>query len=283
MRQTTLAIKRSDLTSVRNTAQFLNTSGVPMRRFLILAYGIVAYVVFLVSFLYAIGFVGGFVVPRTIDSGPQTETTTTVLIDLALLSLFAVQHSVMARPFFKRWWTKIIPPAAERSTYVLASSVILFLLFWQWRPLPSVVWSVTNPVLAGGLWGLFGLGWLIVLMSTFLINHFDLFGLRQVYLQFTGQPYMPLPFRTPLLYRIVRHPIMVGFLIAFWATARMTQGHLLFAAVVTVYVLIALQLEERDLLTYYGDEYSSYRRRVRMLLPLPRASQTATGHAHESA
>lgn len=240
-----------------------------MSRLLILLYGAVAYVIFLASLLYAVGFVGGFVVPKTIDSGPESGTMTAILIDLALLGLFAVQHSVMARPFFKRWWTRIIPPAAERSTYVLASSLLLFLLFWQWRPLPGVVWNVTQPALATILWALFGLGWLVVLVSTFLINHFDLFGLRQVYLHFTGQPYTPIPFTSPWLYRLVRHPIMVGFLIAFWATSTMTQGHLLFAAVVTAYVLVALQLEERDLLAYHGETYSAYQRQVRMLLPLP--------------
>lgn len=240
-----------------------------MSRWLILLYGTVSYVNFLASFLYAVGFVGGFIVPKTIDSGPETKTMAAILIDLALLSLFAVQHSVMARPFFKRWWTTVIPPAAERSTYVLLSSLILFLLFWQWRPLPGVVWHVTSPALAAVLWTLFGLGWGIVLVSTFLINHFDLFGLRQIYLHFIGQPYTPVPFQTPWLYRVVRHPIMVGFLIAFWATPTMTQGHLLFAAVVTVYVLVALQLEERDLLTYHGETYSAYQRQVRMLVPLP--------------
>lgn len=240
-----------------------------MSRWMILLYGAVAYVIFLASFLYAVGFVGGFVVPKTIDSRPESGTMTAILIDLALLSLFAVQHSLMARPFFKRWWTRIIPPAAERSTYVLASSLLLFLLFWQWRSLPGVVWNVTQPALAAMLWALFGLGWLVVLVSTFLINHFDLFGLRQVYLYFTGQPYTPIPFTSPWLYRLVRHPIMVGFLIAFWATPMMTQGHLLFAAVVTAYVLVALQLEERDLLAYHGETYSAYQRQVRMLLPLP--------------
>ena len=163
----------------------------------------------------------------------------------------------------------IIPPAAERSTYVLASSLILFLMFWLWRPLPGIVWNVTQPALAAVLWALFGLGWLVVLVSTFLINHFDLFGLRQVYLQFTGRPYTSLPFQTPWLYRLVRHPIMVGFLIAFWATPTMTHGHLLFAAVVTAYVLVALQLEERDLLAYHGETYSAYQQQVRMLVPLP--------------
>ncbi len=240
-----------------------------MSRWLILLYGTGAYVIFLASFLYAAGFVGGFVVPKTIDSGPVVKTATAILIDLGLLSLFAVQHSVMARPFFKRWWTRIIPPAAERSTYVLASSLLLFLLFWQWRPLPGAVWNVTHLAFAAMLWATFGLGWLIVLLSTLLINHFDLFGLRQVYLHFAGRACTPLPFRTPSLYRLVRHPIMLGFLIAFWATPAMTQGRLLFAAAVTAYVLVALRLEERDLLAYYGETYSAYQRQVPMLLPLP--------------
>ena len=240
-----------------------------MNRMLIFAYGIVAYLVFLGSFVYAIGFVGGFVVPKTIDSGPETAAATAILTDVILLSLFAVQHSVMARPFFKRWWTTVISPAAERSTYVLASSLLLFLLFWQWRPLPGTVWSVTQPMPAAVFWTLFGVGWLIVLASTFLINHFDLFGLRQVYLHLAGQPYTPIPFQTPWLYRIVRHPIMVGFLMAFWVTPTMSQGHLLFAIVVTAYVLVALQLEERDLLAYHGEEYSAYQRQVRMLMPAP--------------
>lgn len=248
-----------------------------MQRLVILAYGLLSYLIFLASFLYAVGFVGGFVVPKTIDSGPQAETVTALLTDLALLSLFAVQHSFMARLFFKRWWTTIIPRAAERSTYVLASSLLLLLLFWQWRPLPHLVWAVTQPAFAGVLWTLFGLGWLIVLISTFLINHFDLFGLRQVYLHFVGRPCTPLSFQTPWLYRLVRHPIMVGFLIAFWATPTMSQGHLLFAAVVTAYVLVALQLEERDLVQFYGDSYSQYQREVSMILPLWRRAQSNRG------
>lgn len=244
-----------------------------MMRWLILLYGAVAYVIFLASFLYAVGFAGGLVVPKTIDSGPEAATTTAILINVALLSLFAVQHSVMARPFFKRWWTQVIPSAAERSTYVLVSSLLLFLLYWQWRPLPGVIWNVTQPAFAGVLWAVFGIGWLIVLVSTFLINHFDLFGLRQVYLFFTGRPYTSISFQTPWLYRVVRHPIMLGFLIAFWATPTMTQGHLLFAAVVTAYVLVALQLEERDLLTYHGGTYSDYQGQVRMLVPLPKGNR----------
>ena len=240
-----------------------------MSRWFILVYGVVAYAVFLASFLYAIGFVGGFVVPKTIDSGSAADASAAVLVDLGLLSLFAIQHSVMARPFFKRWWTGVIPPAAERSTYVLASSVLLLLLFWLWRPLPGIVWNFDSPAAAGLLWAIFAVGWLIVFVSTFLINHFDLFGLRQVYLSFLGKPYSPPPFQTPWLYRVVRHPIMLGFLIAFWATPTMTYGRLLFAAVVTAYVLVAVRLEERDLLVYYGRAYSAYQRQVRMLLPLP--------------
>ena len=242
-----------------------------LRCWSVLVYGLIAYVVFLISFLYAIGFVGGFFVSKTIDSGAVGANGTSVLVNLTLLSLFAVQHSVMARPSFKRWWTQIIPPAIERSTYVLASSVILLLVFWLWQPLPAVVWDIKVPWAAGAIWATFGIGWIIVLVSTLLINHFDLFGLRQVFLYFTGYAYTTVPFQTPLLYRAVRHPIMLGFLIAFWATPMMTYGHLLFATVVTVYVLIALRLEERDLLAYHGQTYSIYQQQVRMLFPLPRS------------
>lgn len=240
-----------------------------MLRWFVLIYGGISYLIFLGSFLYAVGFVGGLVVPKTIDSGTTGTPFTALLINLGLLSLFAVQHSVMARPAFKRWWTQIIPPAMERSTYVLASSLTLILMFWLWQPLPNVVWQVTQPWAVGALWAVFGVGWLIVLVSTFLINHFDLFGLRQVFLYFSGQSYTPEPFRTPWLYRVVRHPIMLGFLIAFWAIPTMTQGHLLFAAVVAAYVLVALKLEEHDLLAHHGETYSAYQRQVRMLLPLP--------------
>ena len=242
-----------------------------MLRCCVLVYGVLAYLIFLGSFLYAMGFVGAVVVPKNIDSGSVGATSTALLINLGLLSLFAVQHSVMARPEFKRWWTKIIAPSIERSTYVLASSLVLMLLFWLWRPLPNVVWQATDAWAVGALWAVFGFGWLIVLVSTFLINHFDLFGLRQVVLYFKGHPYTPVPFQAPWLYRVVRHPIMLGFLIAFWAIPMMTQGHLLFAVVVTVYVLIALQLEERDLMAYHGETYSDYQRQVRMLVPLPKA------------
>jgi protein-S-isoprenylcysteine O-methyltransferase Ste14 len=236
---------------------------------LALAYGAIAYVMFLGTLVYAIGFVGGIEVPKTIDSGAIGSIRNAIAIDLGLLGLFAVQHSVMARPTFKRWWTRIVPPVAERSTYVFASNLLLLLIFWQWRPMPTLIWNVEQPIVAASLWALSGLGWLIALVSTFLINHFDLFGLRQVYLHFSGQPYTAIPFSAPWLYRMVRHPLVLGFLIAFWATPRMSWGHLLFAEVVTAYVLVALRLEERDLLAYHGESYSAYQRQVRMLVPIP--------------
>jgi protein-S-isoprenylcysteine O-methyltransferase Ste14 len=242
-----------------------------MVRQLALAYGLVSYLLFLGSFLYAIGFVGNVVVPKSIDAPVVEESWyQSLAVDTALLLLFAVPHSVMARPAFKAWWTKIVPPAVERSTYVLKSSLLLFLLYWLWIPIPSVIWEVNNPAVATAIWGLFWFGWLLALVSTFLIDHFDLFGLRQVYLYWSHRPYESIPFRTPLLYRWVRHPLILGFLIAFWAAPTMTSGRLLFAVATTGYGLIALQLEERDLLNYYGDMYSGYRRQVRMLMPIPR-------------
>jgi len=241
-----------------------------MSRLLVFTYGTACYFVFLASFLYAIGFVGGLFVPKDIDTGADSGPLIAAAIDLALLSAFALQHSVMARPVFKRWWTRVIPQAAERSTYVLASSLALGLLFWQWRPIRDVVWEIVSPVGCIVLWTVFWLGWGTVLVSTFLINHFDLFGLRQVYLFARGRPYTPVGFRTPWPYRFVRHPIMTGFVIAFWATPIMTLGHLLFAAVSTLYIVAAIQLEERDLLAYHGRDYADYRQQVRMLLPIPK-------------
>jgi protein-S-isoprenylcysteine O-methyltransferase Ste14 len=236
------------------------------RRIAIFLYGLACYAIFFATFLYAIGFIGNFAVPRTIDGEPRLPFGQALAIDLALLALFAVQHSVMARPGFKRRWTRIVPAAAERSTYVLLSSVCLIVLFALWQPLGGVVWSVQDPIGRALLYGLFALGWAIVLISTFLISHFDLFGLRQVWLELVRKPYTPLEFGTPLFYRYVRHPLYVGWFFAFWSTPEMTAAHLVFALMTTAYILTAIQLEERDLLAAHP-EYEEYRRRVPMLLP----------------
>jgi methanethiol S-methyltransferase len=230
-------------------------------------YGIVAYLIFFVTFLYSIGFVEDLGVPTTIDGATAAPPVQALIVNLVLMSIFAVQHSVMARPQFKRWWTKFVPASVERTTYVLLASLALALLIWQWQPLPAVVWQIADPRLAVAVTGLSFLGWLIVLTSTFLINHFELFGLHQVANNLSGRP-MPAPrFRTPLLYRLVRHPIYLGFIIAFWAAPIMTVGHLLFAAVTTAYIFVGIWLEERDLIDVFGDEYRRYRERVSMLLP----------------
>jgi protein-S-isoprenylcysteine O-methyltransferase Ste14 len=241
-----------------------------MGRVLAFVYGVVSYLVFLVTFLYAIGFVGNLIVPKSIDSGEPALFSQALLINVLLLGLFAIQHSVMARPAFKRWWTRFVPKPVERSTYVLLASLALILLFWQWRPLTDVVWNVENPVGRYMLWAFFFLGWATVLVGTCLINHFDLFGLRQVYLYQRGEEYTDLVFRTPFLYKIVRHPIMLGFIIAFWSTPNMTIGHLIFAIVTTAYILIAIQLEERDIINIHGTAYEEYRKQVSMLLPIPK-------------
>jgi protein-S-isoprenylcysteine O-methyltransferase Ste14 len=241
-----------------------------MGRVLAFVYGVVSYVIFFVTFLYAIGFVGNFIVPKSIDSGEPALFSQALLINVLLLGLFAIQHSVMARPAFKGWWTRFVPQPVERSTYVLLASLALILLFWQWRPMTDVVWNVENPVGRYILWAIFFLGWVTVLVGTCLINHFDLFGLRQVYLYQRGEEYTNLTFRTPFLYKIVRHPIMLGFIIAFWATPTMTIGHLMFAIVTTAYIVIAIQLEERDILSIHGTAYEEYRKQVSMLLPIPK-------------
>ncbi|HET7587977.1 MAG TPA: isoprenylcysteine carboxylmethyltransferase family protein [Gammaproteobacteria bacterium] len=241
-----------------------------MGRAIIALYGALSYLVFLITFLYAIGFVGDLFVPKTIDSGTAaTSTAAAFVIDVLLLGLFAVQHSGMARRGFKGWLTKVVPRAAERSTYVLLSSAALILLFWLWQPLPGVIWQVESPAGQLGLYILYALGWLIVLTGTFMINHFDLFGLQQVWLNLRGRSSPPSEFRTTLFYKVVRHPLMLGFVIAFWATPYMSVGHLLFSVATSGYILVALQLEERDLVAAFGDTYRDYRRRVPMLLPLP--------------
>jgi protein-S-isoprenylcysteine O-methyltransferase Ste14 len=238
-----------------------------MARFVAFVYGLVSYVVFFVTFLYAIGFVSDLVVPKTIDGGAVGPMAGAVIVNLLLMSVFAIQHSVMARPQFKRWWTQLVPKSVERSTYVLLASLALVLLFWQWRPMPAVVWHIDNPRVAMVVLGLSFAGWLIVLTSTFLINHFELFGLRQVASNLAGRAIPDQRFRTPLYYRFVRHPIYLGFIIAFWAAPTMTMGHLLFASVTTAYIVVGAMLEERDLVDLFGDQYRRYRERVPMLVP----------------
>jgi protein-S-isoprenylcysteine O-methyltransferase Ste14 len=238
-----------------------------MGRMLGLLYGAISYLLFFLTFLYAIGFVGNLVVPKSIDSGASSAIGTAIAVNIMLLAIFAVQHSVMARPGFKAWWTQFVPKSVERSTYVLLSSLALILIFWQWRPLGETVWSVETVTGVAALWTLFALGWLVVLLSTFMIGHFELFGLTQVFENLKNRELKPGEFKEPGFYKLVRHPIMLGFIIAFWATPVMTMGHLLFAIVTTAYILIALQLEERDLLATLGNSYADYKARVPMLFP----------------
>jgi methanethiol S-methyltransferase len=238
-----------------------------MSRTLIFVYGLLAYLVFFAVFLYMIGFVGNFAVPKSIDSGPTTPLSEAILVDVALIALFAVQHSVMARPAVKSWWTGIVPKPMERSTYVFLSSLVLALLFWQWRSLPARIWEVDEPVFRAALNVVSFVGWFTVLFSSFIIDHFDLFGMRQVYLHWRERPYSHPPFVVRSLYRIVRHPLMVGLLIAFWSAPTMTVGHFLFAMLMTGYILVGVLFEERDLARHLGSEYAIYRTQTPMFVP----------------
>lgn len=249
-----------------------------MQRKLVFIFGVVSYALFFATFLYAIGFVGNIGVPKAIDSAQQIPLGQALLINTVLLGLFAVQHSVMARPFFKRWLTRFIPATAERSLYVFLSSVLLIALFWFWEPMGGVIWNVTDPTGRLLLLGAFAFGWMIVLLSTFLINHFDLFGLRQVWLQLRRKPYTNLEFKMPFLYRLVRHPLYLGWLLAFWATPTMTVAHLVFAAATTAYIFIAIQLEERDLMKAHP-EYAAYRKQIPMIIPFVRGKRAGATSA----
>ncbi|HKC02663.1 MAG TPA: isoprenylcysteine carboxylmethyltransferase family protein [Sphingomicrobium sp.] len=239
-----------------------------MSRATTLLFAIIAYAIFFATFLYLIGFVGDFAfIPQTVDRGLAAPVATAAIIDVALIALFGVQHTVMARQGFKRWWTKVVPTPAERSVYVLTASAVLIVLMALWRPIPGVVWNVTNPLAANAIWVVFWVGWGTVLLSTFLINHFELFGLQQAWLNMLGREAEPHKFHQPLLYKWVRHPLYLGFFLAFWAAPQMTAGHLLLAAGVSVYMLIAIRYEERDLVGYFGKDYEDYRERVGMLTP----------------
>jgi protein-S-isoprenylcysteine O-methyltransferase Ste14 len=238
-----------------------------MNRLIAFLYGTVSYLIGFVTLLYATGFIANLVVPKTIDSGTTGPMMEALIVNILLMSVFAIQHSVMARKQFKAWWTQFVPASVERSTYVLFASLALVLLFWQWRPMPEVVWHVADPRIATAVTGVSFIGWFLVLSSTFLINHFELFGLHQVANNLTGRP-MPAPrFRTPVYYKFVRHPIYLGLIIAFWVAPTMTLGHLLFATVTTTYILVGIALEEHDLVELFGDEYRNYRTRVSMLIP----------------
>jgi len=238
-----------------------------MKRTLVFLYGIISYVIFFAVFLYAIGFVGGLLVPQTVDTAVEAPLAQAILINTILLGLFAVQHTIMARQSFKHWLTRILPKAAERSTFVLVTSLLLALIFWQWRSVPAIVWDISHPVGVTVMWLLFVMGWVLVLLSTFLTSHADLFGVRQTYYYWLNKEYHPIAFKKSLFYKWVRHPLLLGFIIAFWATPTMTVGHLLFAGLTTGYTLIGIQFEERDLIRIHGDDYKQYKKSTPMLIP----------------
>ncbi len=259
----------SSMTSPADGAGFTGEGASSASRLAVLLYGVVSYIIFFGTFLYALGFVGNLVVPRAIDGEPVLAFWPALLMNVLLLGVFAVQHSMMARPSFKRWWTRLVPKPAERSTYVLFSSVALIALFWFWQPMGGVIWNIEHPAGQAVMYAGFAFGWALVLLSTFLINHFDLFGLRQVWLYFRGKPYTFLRFKTPGPYKLVRHPLYLGWLCAFWFTPTMTAAHLVFALLTTAYILVAIQLEERNLVQHHGEAYATYRRRVPMIVPMP--------------
>jgi protein-S-isoprenylcysteine O-methyltransferase Ste14 len=242
--------------------------GNDMAKILAVLYGVVAYAAFFVTILYAIGFVGNFVVPKSIDSGEEGPVGLAIVVNVCLMALFAIQHTIMARPAFKEWWTKFVPRPIERSTFVLAASALLALLFWQWRPIGGIVWQVDAPAGRAVLVGASLVGWLLVFYSSFLIDHFDLFGLQQVVLYFREKPYTHPPFKQASVYKLIRHPLMLGFLIAFWFTPTMTYGHLLFSCVITGYIFFGIHMEERDLNKLLGSDYAAYRKETPMILPL---------------
>jgi methanethiol S-methyltransferase len=245
-----------------------------MKKILVLLYGVISYLLFFGTFLYAFGFVGNLFVPKSIDGVPQVPLAQAILVNASLLLVFALQHSIMARPAFKNWWTKIVPEQAERSTYVLVSSLCLILLVWQWQPMGGFIWRIEEPIAKTIMTALFITGWLIVLISTFMINHFDLFGLRQVWFYFLGKKYEPLHFRIPFFYKYVRHPLYLGWLIAFWATPVMSAAHLLFAVLTTGYILTAIKFEEKDLVTHFGEKYLSYKSWVPKIIPFTKKNST---------
>jgi methanethiol S-methyltransferase len=277
MKTATKSVEGEEWQREREADDSSSRQGDVWKRTLVLTYGLVCYVTFLGVFLYLAGFLGNLLVSRSIDSAATGPFWNAAGVNLLLVLLFGLQHSVMARPWFKRWWTRFVPPSMERSTYVMMTNLALIVLFWQWRPMRGVIWDVESATGRAVMYGLFVLGWLTVLATTFLINHFDLFGLRQVWLYFRRQPYRAIAFRSPGPYRYVRHPLYVGWIMALWATPTMTAAHLVFAVGMTAYILIAIRYEERDLVEFHGPEYAEYRRQVPMLIPklasYPKTSQ----------